>query len=417
MQLRELAQHIKTAPRTPGVYTWRDSHGKPLYIGKASNLKARLSSYRKTIDPRIVTMIERASAVDWQITDTDIEALITEAQLIKRWRPQYNIVMRDDKQYFFVAVTDEDFPHIFLTHQPLNTKNSKLETDFIGPFTEGLPLKSTLRVLRRLFPYCTCKQKHHLRCLNAHIGKCPGYCCLKTPATAAQKRAYRKNIAAIKDILTGKRGTVITRFAKNDPDIAIRLMRVFQNAQINARRQAMAPQHAGALEQLEHELGLGRVPHRIEGYDIANIQGQHATGAMVAFIDGRPDNQEYRKFTIKTVTGAHDVAMLTEVITRRFHHPEWRYPDLILVDGAKAQLNAATKAVASLQLSVPIIAVTKDEKHRASHLIFTKNSKLKTKNLSDLPRPLRDLVTHIDAEAHRFAISHYRQRHQRSLKK
>lgn len=414
MSIDTITQFITQAPATPGVYTWRDQDGNPLYIGKATNLKSRLSSYRKAVDPRILAMIERAVTIDWQDTETDIEALILEAQLIKRWRPTYNTKLRDDKQYFFVAVTDEVFPQFIITHQAASTKIKKPIKELIGPFTEGLPLKSTLRVLRTLFPYCTCKQKHHIRCLNAHIGKCHGYCCLRSPATRQQKTEYMKGVGTIKDILTGKRATVIRHMAKTNPDMAIRLMRVFQNAQINARRQQMAPQHAGALEQLEHELGLVRIPRRIEGYDIANIQGQHATGAMVAFIDGRADNQEYRKFNIKNTEGG-DTGMLTEVITRRFLHPEWQYPDLILVDGAKAQLNAIVRALHRLGLAIPVISIKKNIKHQAEYLLSSLNPV--SYKLIDLPRPIRDLVTHIDSEAHRFAISHYRRRHSRSLVK
>lgn len=388
MDTPALAQFIAEAPRTPGVYTWRDARGTPLYIGKASNLKARLSSYRKTTDSRIATMIERADTITWQELATDIEALILESQLIKRWHPRFNIMMRDDKQYFYVVTTKEDFPKFIATHQP--------ETpDAIGPFTEGAPLKATLRTLRRLYPYCTCKQTHHLRCLNAHIGMCPGYCCLKTSATRTQKAEYRRNIRAIRDLLTGKK--LLKKLAQYPY-----IQRVFQNARIVSHLQ-----YPG--DQLQKAFGLADIPHRIEGYDIANIQGQHATGSMIVFTDGSADRNEYRKFTIKTVIGANDTAMLREVLTRRMNHAEWPLPDLIIVDGGKGQLNAARAIIKT----IPILALTKNDKHQGDHLFSSLSSEVSY--LTDLPQPVANLILHVDSEAHRFAIAHYRRRHGRSL--
>lgn len=410
MSIETLKAFITAAPITPGVYTWRDGHGTPLYIGKAANLRARLSSYRKATDSRIQLMMQESSSLDWIQTATDIEALIAESQAIKKLRPKFNIVMRDDKQYFYVGFTKEDFPHIFLTHQPLEIENGKLEIDYMGPFTEGLPLKSTLRTLRSLFPYCTCKQKHHLRCLNAHIGKCPGYCCLKEKASKADVANYRKNIRAIKNILTGKKDTVIRAMERQGLDTT-RIRRVFQNAQINARHQALAGQHHGAVEQLESVLGLTQTPHRIEGYDIANIQGEHATGSMVAFVDGRADNQEYRLFNVKTVIGSNDTAMLREVLARRLAHPEWPYPDLILIDGGRGQLNAALKVLTDMNITIPVISLTKNDKHQGDHMLSSLDTQVRS--LKNLPRTIVDLIVHIDNEAHRFAINQYRKLHRR----
>jgi len=411
MKSSEITRYLTKAPSSPGVYFWRDEHGKPLYIGKAASLKSRLSSYRKATDPRIELMIDTSVTLDWQELDTDIEALITESQLIKRWRPKFNVALRDDKQYFFVAVTDEQFPQFILTHQAASSKIKKPIKELIGPFTEGLPLKSTLRMLRTLFPYCTCKQKHHLHCLNAHIGKCPGYCCLRQPSSKSQIAQYKKNVRAIRDILTGKRDALVRRLARQNPDIALRLLRVFQNAQINARRQTLSPRHHGALEQMTSEFGLHRTPNRIEGYDIANIQGQHATGSMVVFTDGRADNTEYRLFNIKDIEG--DVPMLRHILERRLTHPEWQYPDLILVDGGKAQLNAMIKTLKTMAISIPVIALTKNDKHQGDHIFSSLDTQVRY--LKDMPRQLRDLVLHIDSEAHRFAISHYRRRHRRAI--
>lgn len=394
------------APKEPGVYIWRNNRGRPIYIGKAINLRSRLSHYKKPADARIAAMVREAKGVTWQITPTDIEALILESQLIKKYHPKYNVVMRDDKQYFFVGFTHDNFPRIFLTHQPSTTVSGKRETSFIGPFTEGVPLKTTLRLLRNLFPYCTCKQKHQVKCLNAHIGKCLGFCCLKPesfqlPVGSSQKnwKLYMKNIRAIKDILTGKRNTVIRRLEKEMKILGAtgkleeaftlqkkieRVKRVFENARISARLQTLTQTHKNS-------------PHRVEGYDVANISGVHAVGAMVVFTDGTPDKSQYRLFTIKTSGG--DTDMLREMLRRRLKHPEWPLPDLIVIDGGKAQLNVAKQCMPNVRS----IAVTKDAHHRPR----------RNPNLSPA---LDDLVIHVDTEAHRFAISHYRKRHRKALK-
>src|SRR3989344_6188888 len=168
----KLKKEIKKLPQASGVYKFLDSKGTPIYIGKAINLHSRVSHYQKSPDSRIRAMVIESYKLDFEETKTDIEALILESRLIKKHRPKFNIVMRDDKQYFFVAFPKENFSRIYLTHQPM-------QIEHIGPFTEGTSIKAALKHLRRLFPYCTCKQKHNIRCLNAHIGKCLGFCCLK----------------------------------------------------------------------------------------------------------------------------------------------------------------------------------------------------------------------------------------------
>lgn len=409
-----LTERIREAPKAPGVYVWRATTGKPIYIGKAADLRSRLSSYPKTRDSRISLMVAAAASLDWETTETDIEALILESALIKRHRPRYNVQWMDDKQYFMVAVTDEAFPQFILTHQHRSAKLKKPVRELIGPFTEGVPLKATLRILRTLFPTCSCKQTHHVRCLNAHIGKCPGYCCLKAPAKTAQKRAYAAHVRAVRDILTGKRAGVVRRLAAQNPDLALRVLRVFRSAQANAARQRTAAQHHGALALMTETFGLAREPLRIEGYDVATIHGRHSVGAMVVFTGGRAEPAEYRLFNIRDEVQG-DVPMLRQVLERRLAHADWPLPDLILVDGAKGQLNAVRRALRDAGLEIPVLAFAKDERHRGDHVL----SSLDTvpRPLRDLPRQLADLLVHVDAEAHRFSIRHYRTRHRRSVAK
>lgn len=437
MTLDNLSSIIKSFPRTPGVYTFQNNKEKPLYIGKAANLRSRLLSYLKLGDPRIQKMIDLAETITYEETGSDIEALILESQRIKKQKPQFNIMLRDDKQYFFVVFTPEKFPKIFLTHQPQKFKNTP-----IGPFTDGAALKVTLKILRRFFPYCTCKQFHHVRCLNAHIGKCLGFCCLKN-SKHVDKKLYKKNIRAIKDILNGKKSTVIRNMEKEmsleanqgklERAIELRdkikqIKRVFENAQIISRHRQNSD---GNLLELKKALRLDNFPHRIEGYDVSNIQGIHATGSMVAFIDGLPDKNEYRKFKIRQtfssknlggqVRGGNDTGMLREIIGRRLTHGEWTYPDLIIVDGGKGQLNAAYGIISNFQFPIfnskPIvIALTKNDKHVGDHLTIKVGEKFKLIPLAKLPESTKNLILAIDTEAHRFAILYYRKLHGRSLR-
>lgn len=454
MELSTLKQFVKKAPAGPGIYRYLASDGQILYIGKAASIKKRLNSYFKTEDGRIRQMIDRAAKIEFVETDSDIEALILESQLIKKDRPMFNVMLRDDKQYFYVSFSNDEFPKIFLTHQPTSgagrvlgsrpgepvpsvpPKGSPSATgsknrpapesaEFIGPFTDGVALKATLKFLRNVFPYCTCKQLHHNHCLNYHIGKCLGFCCLKTAATAEQVAQYYANVGAIKDILNGKKNALVKeltermdRAARADDftgAIAIRgqlakLERVFENARIIKNSEILKEYRSGLPALLKTKKPI----IRIEGYDISNIQGAHATGSMVTFVNNQPDKDYYRKFNIKTVRGANDTAMLGEILERRLNHSEWPYPDLILMDGGKGQVNAARATLAALNVSIPVIGLSKDDKHFGKQLIIPgRKLPLKLEKLSPADK---NLLLSVDTEAHRFAIGHYRHRHARSLK-
>jgi excinuclease ABC subunit C len=337
--------------------------------------------------------------------------------------------MRDDKQYAYVGITDEDFPQVIMTRQLTGRATKVPFRHFIGPFTDASALRSTLNVLARLFPTCRCKSTHHVRCLNAHIGRCPGYCCLREPATTAQKREYAKRIRAIRDLLMGKRRVLVGRLtaemkrlgathrleeAQELKELIARIERVYENAQLNASRRRASIARTGALEQLETELTLTRTPQRIEGYDIAHLQGQHPSGVMVVFEDGTSDSSQYRLFNIRESSG--DTGMLRETLARRLSHAPpaggWPLPDLIVVDGGKAQLNAMLRVLAEHEVEIPVIALTKDERHQADHILTSQDSRVRV--LGDLPRAMRDLIVRVDDEAHRFVVKHYRKRHRKA---
>ncbi len=441
MTTHTLKKHIAGLPSGPGIYMFKDARKKDLYIGKATNLKSRVGSYLKTEDQRIQKVVELARSLKFISTQSDIEALILESQLIKRFQPPFNIVMRDDKRYFYVVVSNEKFPKIFWTHQPtkvssikykvsginkneaLNTKYLIRDTKVIGPFTDGNTLKSTLRFLRRIFPYCTCKKPHNNFCLNYHIGKCPGFCCLKKPAlTDLQLSIYQENINAIKDVLNGKRVSLVKNFEKEMGQLAQKgelekaielrnkisdLRRIFENAMI-IKNSDILKTHRSGLESL---LKLQKPIIRIEGYDVSNIQGTHATGSMVTFIHGQPDKNFYRKFKIYTKQTPDDTAMLREILERRFKHYEWPFPNLILIDGGKGQVNTAVKTLKNMAIKIPVIGIPKNERHLGHQLIIP-GRKIPLA-LTKLSPADRNLLLSIDSEAHRFAINYYRERHRR----
>lgn len=410
----------KLVPNNAGVYFFRDKQGQILYIGKAANLKNRIRSYfnKQSENLRVFTMLKLVKKVTWQKTDSEIEALILESGLIKKNKPFFNIKLRDDKQYFFVGITKETLPKIFITHQTHNSNSS-----FVGPFTDGNALKTTMRLLRRIFPYCTCGQKHNNFCLNYHIGKCLGFCCLKNRSLKPEMRAeYQKNIKSIREVLEGKKNKLIKKLKKEMLNLgkkhnfekAIELRDKIQKLEIvfeNAKILHDTNRHIAA-EEIKKALKLPVVPCRIEGYDISNIQGLFATGAMVVFSDGWPDKNQYRKFKIKITGLPNDTAMLKEMLKRRFGHPEWQYPDLVIIDGGKAQLNFARSVILK---KIPIIALTKNDKHQGDH-IFISNKETAIA-INKLPPPVRNLILQVDAEAHRFAINYYRNIHEINLLK
>ncbi|OGF48971.1 hypothetical protein A3G55_00850 [Candidatus Giovannonibacteria bacterium RIFCSPLOWO2_12_FULL_44_25] len=438
-------------PQNPGVYFFRSasqrSAGKILYIGKAANLRARLNFYlrlQKEAPPKLTALLKEASEINWEILGSEAEALIREAELIKKYRPKYNVLMRDDKQYFYVGFSKEKFPKIFVTHQPQQTKNYKLSTtNYVGPFTEGGALRSVLKTLRHAFPYCTCKKPHKRLCFNARIGRCLGFCCIavprkKSPSSKSDFKSpkksdffpsdfedgaanYRKNISAIKQILSGKNQSLLRELKKEMHKLSdsrkyeeagkirdqiMALEKIF--AHRGVIKQDLPTEFGKAVRALESILGVSGI-NRIESYDIANIHGRFAYGSMAVFADGKIQKSEYRLFKIKSIRSSNDPAMLREVIFRRLRRREWPYPQVIIVDGGRAQLGAAL----AVKPPSKIIALTKNRKHVGDH-IFIQNRR-EPIPLGNIPEPLKNLILMLDSEAHRFAISHYRKLHRKRL--
>ncbi|MFA4999039.1 MAG: UvrB/UvrC motif-containing protein, partial [Candidatus Paceibacterota bacterium] len=358
---------ISKLPKTSGVYCFKNKD--ILYIGKAINIKNRVKNHFQQPSFRDNLFTGNASKIGYLKTDSEIEALVLEANLIKKYQPKYNVLWRDDKNYFYVSVTQEDFPKISITHQ------KKARDIFIGPFVDGNALKQSLKLLRKVFPFRSCNSLPKHQCLWYQLNRCPAPCLTKS-ALAGQLPSFKeemekecqRNARNLIKILQGKKKRVLSDLKKEMKKLS--LHQNFEKA-VRVRDQIKSLEkvfsHASILEQkpeineagiiLQKILKAGKDMSHIEAYDVSNIQGQTATGSMVTFINGSPSKNLYRKFKIKISGKPDDTAMIKEILSRRFNHPEWSYPDLILVDGGKAQLNAARKSIKKLK--IPIIALAK----------------------------------------------------------
>jgi len=421
-----------SAPHTPGVYIFRI--GKtPVYVGKAADIRKRLGSYfRKNVSAKTRHMIGGATSLDWIETPSEIDALIKEAELIKAHLPKFNVLMRDDKNYFYVAVTRETFPRIFLTHQFQRDRIGRVKikedrgVDFIGPFTSGPAIKEGLALLRRAFPYCTCMQLHKRPCLNSQIGRCMGFCCHKSnfstkggSAFGGQKE-YQENIRNIVAILTGKKKKLLlelkramqTAAKKQDFEHAALFRNQMASVENIFEHRPLTHQRPSRQRHMPHWQKIERVIKsllnttspisRVEGYDISNISGAEATGSMVVFVNGAPEKSKYRKFRVKTVDQPNDVAMHAEVMRRRLTHlKDWGTPDLFLIDGGKPQLNAIISVLRPGHPTVHLAALAKREEE-----LFIEGKDI-PQRLDSLPTHVKLFFQHARDESHRFAKKYH----------
>ena len=415
-----------TIPHTPGVYLFKKGSAL-LYIGKALDLKKRLSSYfRVRVGDKVRRLRTEATSVEWSETASDIEALIREAQLIRRYAPTYNVLMRDDKSYLYVAITREQFPRVVAVRKTMiaDVRWSVV----IGPFISGSILYATLKMLRRIFPYCTCRTMHKRSCFNAQIGRCFGFCCSKNQTQNAKRKTqsdeYGKNIKNIIAVLRGKRRGLAARLKKEMREhsrqeeyerAALLRDQIERLEDIFRHRHTLSPLRGRgarvAWPRMERVIrtvtgGVSRKISRVEGYDISNISGTSATGSMVVFVDGAPARSEYRKFKIKTVHQPSDVDMHKEVMRRRLQHPEWPYPDLIVIDGGKPQLNAVASVVREARERHHSLGITLSALAKREEELYTEST-AKPVRLDSLPRPVMHFFQRIRDESHRFAKKYH----------
>ncbi|MCE9628642.1 MAG: UvrB/UvrC motif-containing protein [Candidatus Vogelbacteria bacterium] len=398
---------VKTLPDKPGVYFFKTKK-KLLYIGKATSLKDRVKSYFNkdivaTRGPKIEKMIALADSVEFEETNSVLEALILEAALIKKHQPEYNTREKDDKSFWSVIITKEDWPRL------LSVRGKDLITDIdpdtikysFGPFPHGSELKEALKIIRRIFPYRDkCEPESGKPCFNRQIGLCPGVC-----SGEISKADYAKVIRNLKLFFDGKKSELIKTLEKEMKQLA--KLKKFELA-AKIRNQIFALNHIRDVALIKNQPTTENRGFKIEAYDIAHLSGQDTVGVMVVSIGNDLDKTSYRKFKLKGLTKnkADDTANLAEVLQRRFTHQEWRYPDLIVVDGGQAQINRAKKVLAGLDVVIPVVSVVKDERHKPRD--FMGDEMLIKKYESE--------ILLANNEAHRFALAYHRNRRDRMVK-
>ena len=401
-----IKERLKSLPITPGVYALKGNKNI-LYIGKAGNLRNRVRTHFQQPTWRDALFLKQIDLIGHIETPSEIDALLLEAELIKKHNPKYNVIWKDGKNYTFVAITKENVPRVLILHQ------KDKEATYIGPFVDAKALKRTVRMLRRIFPYTASKTHPKIPCQYCHLGLCPG----QNPDIAQ----YKKNLRKLVLVLKGEKRSVLRQLQKEMDGFAKKqeyelasvrknqmedLQTVFSHAHIFNAHPLKTKQvnWAKLQKELKKLTKQKRSISRIETYDISNIQGKLATGSMVVFEKGKPAKQEYRKFKIRIAGKPNDTAMIKEILERRFKHTEWQYPDIILIDGGKPQLTAAKKAREEFTRAknIPILAIAK----RFNELFI--EDKKESVLLSALSGNVSNLILFMRDEAHRFAITYHR---------
>lgn len=448
---------LDTLPKTPGVYFHKDAAGEIIYVGKAAVLRNRVRQYfqaSRNRDPKTEALVAEIADTDWMEVESELEALFLEAEMIRRYMPRYNILLRDDKAMSFVRIDyDSDYPTVSTTRRPLDDG-----ARYFGPYFSTYSVRQALKLLRRIFPFAYTKPTGQKRVsLYYHLGLDPG---LEEGKTNLAD--YRANLRKLIAVIEGKRDTIIKQVEKE-----MKAASKAQNFELAAklRNQMSALQNLGkqvifsdkefldiskdqALVQLQTLLGLSEPPKRIEGFDISHMSGTNVVASMVVFTNGVSNKGEYRKF--KTSQRNDDVGNMRETLVRRFsekHRKDWGMPSLLLIDGGPGQLAAAIAAMKQQDVSVPAVSMAKREEELVVHAtdshvntayletlvrqpvdgvevrmqgdfyivnlhVGQSNAGAHSKNLrgGTTPSPFTDtlkLIQRIRDESHRFAVSYH----------
>jgi len=418
----EPAEKVRTFPTSPGVYLMKDAVGRVIYVGKAVNLRNRASSYftkAAAVDRRTAELVKVIRDIDFIEADSEVDALLMEARLIKDVQPQFNQELKDDKTFPYLEITTrEDFPRVEFTRQP-RAKGARL----YGPFTSAKKLRATIGVLQKIFRFRTCsldigeeeeRWKWFRPCLLASINQCTAPCNLRI-----SKEEYRKDIDRLRLFLDGQKGKLLQqmqaemeqaatelKFEKaariRDELKALEALNLRGNLDEHVQPEVFPIDPKKGIAGLQKIFKLDRPPRRIEGVDIAHLGGGETVASLVQFIDGLPFKHGYKRYRIKSVEGIDDYASIREVVGRRLGRLSAEgesFPDLLLIDGGKGQLNAALSAMEALGITPPVtISLAKQEEE-----IYVPGES-EPRRLSRHSYALR-LLQYVRDEAHRFAIT------------
>ena len=440
-------------PEKSGVYVYSDKEGNILYVGKANNLKSRVSSYfakSAQLGPKTRAMVSQIDTIRITIVESELEALLLEAFYIKKYKPKYNSRLTDNKSYLRIRITTKDeYPRVLLSRQEEDVRSI-----YFGPFPSASAVKLVLKTIRKIYPFQSVYNHPKRVCLFHHLGLCP---CPPMFGSPELKKAYRKNIRTIIRILEGESRSVMKELEK-ERDILSKKERYEEalviQKKINALSFITTPFHKpfeyvvnpnlrvdirqkeldGVMDVLNANGFRLKKLERIECYDISNIQGTHATGSMVVLTHGEIDKSQYRKFKIKREWDRrnkkdlpNDFAMMKEVLTRRLRHEDWYFPDLIIVDGGKGQVSSGLQALSESGVDIPLVGLAKREEtivipnvlsperaKRVEGIISSTSSGANNldNNFIDISLPKNSpslhLIQRIRDEAHRFAITYHR---------
>lgn len=397
-------------PEVPGVYYLKDAAGKILYVGKAANLARRVAQYwTRPHGAHIEAMVPGIVAVDWCVTPTVIEALILEANEIRRLQPPVNVIGKDDASFLHVAVTNEPYPKLVLVrgYDLARAPKGKYKKTF-GPYTSAAAVRAALELTRKIFHWSDCEPGQKKPCFYHHIKLCPGTCVGKISC-----RDYAKIIRQVTLFFEGKKEQILKETERSMKMAAKR--EDFEEA-ARLRDLTFALNHIQDIAVIARDSGDEKLSvnvfGRVEAYDISNTGGAEAVGSGVVFVEGLPRKSLYKKFKIKTVEGANDFAMMKEVIGRRFRHAEggregdWSLPDLIVIDGGRGQVRVAVEALQELGLKIPVVGLAKGPDRKQDVIVLG----TKTTGLAQIAVRYKRILQHARDEAHRFAVSYHRLR-------
>lgn len=409
-----LKAKLNSLPKDPGVYFHKNKSGEIIYIGKAANLRNRVRQYfqnSRTRDPKTDALVNEIYDTDWIVLETELDALFVEAEMIRRYMPQYNILLRDDKSFTYVRIDINNIhPTVSYTRSPMDDS-----AEYFGPYLSKLGISRALKYLRRAFPYSTHSPTNIPKraCLQAQIGICPG---LEADMTSPED--YRKNLRMLMSYLRGSRKKLISDLEK-EMNLAAKAqdfegatilrnklyaLKSLENQVIFGDREMMDISKDNGLVSLSELLELQHIPRRIEGFDISHMQGTDNVASMVVFVSGVPDKGQYRKFKLR-IPGNDDFAHMNEAITRRLSPKNiklWGLPDLLLIDGGKGQVSAAQKAMIDAGQDIPLIGLAK----RYEEIIIPKGKTSVKISLPQNDDGLK-LLMRIRDESHRFAVSYH----------
>ncbi|MBR3319593.1 UvrB/UvrC motif-containing protein [Candidatus Saccharibacteria bacterium] len=412
-----LKKKLKTLPSNPGVYFHKNKAGEIIYVGKAAVLKNRVRQYfqnPKDRDLKTSALVEEIFMTDWIVVDTEMDALFLESEMIKRYMPKWNILLRDDKNVSFIRIDlKSEIPYVSITRNPLGD-----DARYIGPFYAKTTIATALRILRKIFPYYD-RPYTGKKTLETDLGLTPGIEVGKmTP------KDYHKTLNSLIRYLEGDREKLLRDLEKEmkeeskkgNYERAAELrnelfgLKGLKKKIVFSDKEFLDISSDQALQELQRLLHLPTPPRRIEGYDISHQSGQDVVASMVVFTNGVSDRSEYRKFKLKTQQN-NDTASLKEVISRRLKHSAWDYPDLIVLDGGEAQVAAILPLLEHVKegSTIPVIGRDKSGAHSKSSIVKITVPTTNGFHTIELPGDshVSRLIARIDEEAHRFAITYH----------